>query len=497
MLVDSSPRTAVVEVRGLPAQAVASVEVAHQLNKRGWNIVFVAAKIPAWLASTYPELMDDIVIIQDRRIEKRRVFASFFRIIAAVARVTLSSNESNAFTAVRIFGTPVGDLIADSAIRRGGAQMRRWRYWILFFRYALIAEQVLLTIRLMVKRNDVELIVSSSQSYASLHGLLTRFGHANQIAVINCAPTFIAFTKRDPEKSGFRMAARKDALEFVRSVKESPEISRAVAEFGALRFSRESVNPDYRRLEIARSTQHAGRTGSQLEEVLKEAHGERVLFVAPHVFSDAVHMDGSQIFRDYLDWFRNTVDAIQDAPSALWITKEHPLADDYGEQDLVAGVLEKHDRKSRVRLLDPRTSPSAIVAASDAVITVRGTVGLEFGAHGKIALLAGSARYSHLGFTISPRSKEEYFSALKSLPLLPPVKCNPGVALAALYYFELHLIEQNIPSSCFSADRVDLDNDNWGAIAGRLEAARQRAADPFLEKISDMLDTSPRRYVYE
>ncbi len=490
-------RYAVIEVRGLPAQAVASLEVADQLRERGWDIVFVCAKIPAWLNRTYPELRDEVEIIKDKRIEKRGVLTSLLRIFLAFVRIAFQSSAPNRFTTMQICGIPVGDLIADSAIRRGGAQTPRWRFWVLFFRHALIAEQVLSNIRRIVKATNAELVVSSSQSYASLHGLLTRFGHTNQLEVINCAPTFIAFTKRDPEKIGYRTKAREDIHAFVQSAEISDELAKAVADFGTVRFSRESTNPDYRRIEIAQTTTLPGRASGGLAEALCEADDKRVLFIAPHVFSDAVHMDGPQIFRDYLDWFRHTIDAIQDAPSAVWITKEHPSAGDYGEHDLVSRVLARHDSKKRVRLLDPGTSPAAIVDASDAVVTVRGTVALEFGAHGKMALLAGSARYSHLGFTISPRNRREYFDALNSLALFPQLKCNPSTALAALYYFERHLIEENMPGSVFSTENRDLSNYDWEGIARSLEAARQGAGDPFIKKISGVLDSNPRRYVYE
>ena len=46
-------------------------------------------------------------------------------------------------------------------------------------------------------------------------------------------------------------------------------------------------------------------------------------------------------------------------------------------------------------------------------ITVRGTIGLELSAFGKIVVTAGSGRYDGNGFTLDPRSKIEYKKILE------------------------------------------------------------------------------------
>ena len=54
---------------------------------------------------------------------------------------------------------------------------------------------------------------------------------------------------------------------------------------------------------------------------------------------------------------------------------------------------------------------------------MRGTVGIEMACHGVPVFTAGTGRYSHLGFTIDSKSKEEYlnrFAQMESQPSASP-----------------------------------------------------------------------------
>jgi hypothetical protein len=57
----------------------------------------------------------------------------------------------------------------------------------------------------------------------------------------------------------------------------------------------------------------------------------------------------------------------------------------------------------------------------DYVLTVNGTVGMEFPCYGIPAILAGTGRYDGLGFTVDPATKAEYFAVLKRLHEMPPL----------------------------------------------------------------------------
>lgn len=496
----SSERTteaAIVEIRGLPAQAVAAVEISEQLRLRGFHVSFISGEVPAWFSELYPELSANTTIISERRVDARSLFWTPWVIIAAAcSMIVRRASIRQSPMQFHLYGINVTDLILDSAIRSGGALASRLVRWTRIFFHSLIAAQILQRIDAMVKTTGATLVVTSSRSYVSVHGLLSRYGHESSLAVLNNAPTFVAFTLRNPSQFRIRDRGREDVVQFIESAKADSELQTRLNRFKSERFSIDSPNKDYRRAEEWHS-QSAGGTGTNLGSFLTNVGQNRVIYIAPHVFSDAVHMEGPQLFRDYLAWFVATVKHIQAVPGAAWLTKTHPAAADYGEQHLIGQVLAKHDTRRRVTQLDPWTSPAEIVATADAVVTVRGTVGMEFGVHGKPAILCGSARYSHLGFTVSPTTKGDYFNVLSSLPALPALRVDPFVALASLYFFETQLIEANLPGSAFSQKSLNLVTADWRTTALALEDVRRARTDPFLEKVARVLDAGQAMCLYE
>ncbi len=294
-----------------------------------------------------------------------------------------------------------------------------------------------------------------------------------------------------------RMTPRSDVRDFIARARSDSVIQGLIEEFIMERFTESSVNKDFRRVTISSDANRTHLAINRLGALVAEGNGRPLVYLAPHAFADAVHVEGPQLFRDYKHWFVRTIQSVQSLPGATWVTKSHPAAADYGELSLVGDILRKHDKAGRVIQLDDATPPAEIMAAASAVVTVRGTVGMEFGAHKKRVLLAGSSKYAHLGFSISPETTEDYFKALAGLtrPDLTPV--DAFAARAALYFFESQLIVSRMPGSAFSADAHDLMTEDWATIARRLEEVRTNGTDPFLRRVSDTLDARPPKVVYE
>ena len=57
---------------------------------------------------------------------------------------------------------------------------------------------------------------------------------------------------------------------------------------------------------------------------LKKKKFKRVVFFAPHCFSDANHRAGRLIFDDYYAQFQNTIKLAKKDKDSLWIVKIHP-----------------------------------------------------------------------------------------------------------------------------------------------------------------------------
>jgi len=144
---------------------------------------------------------------------------------------------------------------------------------------------------------------------------------------------------------------------------------------------------------------------------------DKIILIASHAFSDAPHVTGYQIFRDYYDHMYETLRFINNTEfdkNILWILKEHPASFLYNEKKIFKNLVDKFS-SDKIVYCPNSINTNDLIKICDNVITTRGTIGLEFAAEGKKPILAGAASYSHLGFSIDPKNKDEYFKILKNI----------------------------------------------------------------------------------
>ena len=90
-----------------------------------------------------------------------------------------------------------------------------------------------------------------------------------------------------------------------------------------------------------------------------------------------------------------------------------------------------------IKMCPKNISSHNLTFICDNVVTLRGTIGLEFACQGKYSITAGIATYSNLGFSFQPKNKYQYFSYLKNITHVS--KLNSQQILKAkkvLYFFE-------------------------------------------------------------
>lgn len=157
---------------------------------------------------------------------------------------------------------------------------------------------------------------------------------------------------------------------------------------------------------------------------------KKTAVVFPHIFWDATFFWGTDLFRNYEDWFKEALRAACRNDRLNWVVKVHPgntvkaVRDGYrGESSEAAairaavGSLPPH-----VKLLPEESDVStySVLQFLDYCLTVRGTVGIEAAALGKRVITAGTGRYDRLGFTIDPETPGEYLDLLSRLDSVPP-----------------------------------------------------------------------------
>ena len=151
----------------------------------------------------------------------------------------------------------------------------------------------------------------------------------------------------------------------------------------------------------------------------------KIAVIFSHIFWDATFFWGEDLFRDYEDWFVQTVKAACKNTKLNWLIKIHPAntVKDHrdgliGEPSEIIALREQiGELPEHVKVIpaDTEVSTWSLFQAMDYCLTVRGTVGIEAGMQGKTVLTAGTGRYDHHGFTHDFETAADYLTCLQSL----------------------------------------------------------------------------------
>lgn len=197
---------------------------------------------------------------------------------------------------------------------------------------------------------------------------------------------------------------------------------------------------------------------SELRHVLKINNKKPFVFIMAHVFSDApLSLGETMLFSDYYDWLIFTIRQASLNKDVNWVVKPHPSSYVYDEDGIVKKIIS--DLELDNIFLSPEDfNTSSIQNLAKAIITARGTVGIEYSCLGIPVILSGDAFYSAFGFTVEPNSKMEYERILKQLPSINCLSQN-NISDAFLVYGSF------IDLSCLENDPIitsEILNKVWG-----------------------------------
>ena len=136
------------------------------------------------------------------------------------------------------------------------------------------------------------------------------------------------------------------------------------------------------------------------------------LLVATHLFYDAPHRYGIALFPDFFEWLEH-LGQLSNTTDYNWLIKVHPDLP-LSKESILGDVLSRYPR---LKLVHPSTSHASLVKSGvNFVLTVHGSVGFEFPLLGVPVIAANpNAPYSSFGFSISPKTVEEYDEVIISL----------------------------------------------------------------------------------
>jgi len=156
---------------------------------------------------------------------------------------------------------------------------------------------------------------------------------------------------------------------------------------------------------------------------ITDKHFKKIILIAAHAFSDSPHGNGKIIFRDYYSHLKETLEFIstkKELLSTLWIVKPHPWSDKYDEVGIAKKLIHKFLSKN-IKICPAQVNAKDLLDICDNVVTVKGSIGIEFACEGKKPILAGYAAYSGLGFTLDSKNKNEYFQHIKNVNNIKPL----------------------------------------------------------------------------
>ena len=220
--------------------------------------------------------------------------------------------------------------------------------------------------------------------------------------------------------------------------------------------------------------------------------GKKNVFVMLHAFNDHPHAHFRwMIFRDYYDWFAQTLSFARTFTKVNWIFKQHPSIRFYPMKDvsfenLFRDVPENVIYISEENQIDTRS----LIYCADVVITCAGSAGFELPAMAGIpSIVAADNHYSNLGIALEPRTKEQYFEILSNVHridrLAPEQQKRAQAAYMHIYEFSRVRVSACLPLSHEEQNDSNVNNWYWEKV------------EEFYDTRGEVIRDEIRRYVSE
>jgi hypothetical protein len=156
---------------------------------------------------------------------------------------------------------------------------------------------------------------------------------------------------------------------------------------------------------------------------------KKTAFIFPHILWDATLFWGKCLFRDFEEWFVETVRSACANDQVNWVIKIHPANQRVREgrslqcESAEVAALRKYIGKlpPHISMIPPESEIStySLFQIMDYCITGWGTVGMEAARLGIPVLTGGRGVYDGKGFTVDSNTQEEYLKKLNNIQAIP------------------------------------------------------------------------------
>lgn len=348
---------------------------------------------------------------------------------------------------LKIDGIKVGDLIYDEYIRtnEGVYEVKKNNKILKLIKkaYALVKIN-----KEFFLQNNIKFLIIQDRCYLN-HGTLYRIALENGVRVIHYLTVEKEITNEIKYKHLFYL---KDSVE--RLVKKL-EIDNIKVEDVLVLVKKnisQRFNGSIQELDVV--TAYKNKIIFTKEEICKKLsldNKKKNAIIMCHAFSDFPHIDDS-IYEDYYIWLDKLLDLIKNNNQVNWLIKPHPTSYLFAEEGVVEKLL-KDKNITNIKLVPNDMSTASLKEFADIILSVRGTVGLEFAVLGIPTLNAGKGFYSGHGICYEPDTEEEYKKYLDNiLEIAKPLTERQVRDASILYYFVKIKNSQNFPYLVFDTN---------------------------------------------
>jgi len=177
------------------------------------------------------------------------------------------------------------------------------------------------------------------------------------------------------------------------------------------------------------------------------------------------------VFRDRLTWLRETLYEIKKITNVNWLIKPHPNDEIYG---VVTGTISEYKNiclnLDHVKICPEDISKRSITKFIDVALTLNSSAAYEYPCFGIPTIVPTESTVSGFGFTIDPKSKDEFFRELKNIRELKKLNIQQ-VELAKIYTFikmKLAPVSSNLIAH-YDKDHIIDEKNYWNEMIKLLD----------------------------
>jgi len=347
--------------------------------------------------------------------------------IIATLKVYINFSKLDMFINYKLNDIKIGDLMYDEYIRGNNRYSKVKLCSLSFFKELIKFHFKFYLYNYFIKKYDFKYIILSHRAYV-VYGMLARIGIKYGSRVIISRITSVRCYYDYDEIFTEEFKPSKEIVDFIINKQLYKKTDEILKERFAGDIGQHDIINAYKNKKIY--------SPEELYKKLRLNPSYSTVFIMPHVFSDAPHSNENMLFRDYYQWFIETIKFINNIKNVNWVVKPHPSSYMYNETGEVEQLV-RELKLNNIHLAPFDLSTASVFDISKTVVTVNGTVGIEAACLGIKPIIAGRAPYSNFGIAYEPKNKPEYFSILKNINSISSLNEKETIIAKAMFYWRL------------------------------------------------------------